>query len=234
VRQYVSGLCAVTLGLCAAGWLALAPVASGYRADRAGGALHRAAHQAALHRAALADWGTAAALGVVSLATLLAWIVAWRRRLRADGILASSARRRAWREARAQRRQERRREHDEVRAADVTELAAGPPDPARVLNELRALLVPLLDEAEAVRPDPYPDQEEPAHGEPARQEPLRQEPLRQEPPRPEAGHAEPVRGEPAVAAPAVPMPRPGGLAATESMLAGAELLMVAGGEEEAW
>jgi hypothetical protein len=30
------------------------------------------------------------------------------------------------------------------------------------------------------------------------------------------------------------MPRPGGLAATESMLAGAELLMVAGGEEEAW
>jgi len=229
VRQYVSGLCAATLGLCAAGWLALAPVASGYRADRVGGALHQAAHQAALHqaalhRAALADWGTAAALGVVSLATLLAWIVAWRRRLRADGILAPSARRRAWREARAQRRQERRRKHDEVRAADVTEPAAGPPDPARVLNELRALLVPLLDAAEAVRPDPDPDQEEAAHGERARQEPPRQE----------AGHAEPVRGEPAVAASAVPMPRPGGLAAMESMLAGAELLMVAGSEEEAW
>jgi hypothetical protein len=30
-RQYVSGLGAATLGACAAGWLALAPVAFGYR-----------------------------------------------------------------------------------------------------------------------------------------------------------------------------------------------------------
>jgi hypothetical protein len=197
VRQYVSGLCAATLGLCAAGWLALAPAASGYRAGRA-------PHQAALHRAALADWGTAAALGVVSLATLLAWIVAWRRKLRADGVLNPSGRR-PWREARARRRRER----DEVRAADVAEPAAVAPDPARVLNELRALLVPLLDEAEPARPDPH----------------LGQEPAR---PDPHLGQEEPV------AAPAVPMPRPGGLAAMESMLAGAELLMVAGGEEEAW
>lgn len=203
VRQYVAGLGVATLGLCAAGGLALAPVASAYRAAGAG---------RALHRAALADWGTAAALGAVSLATLLAWIVAWRRRLRADGILTPSARRRAWREARTQRRRER----DEVRAAEVTEPAAGPPDPARVLNELRALLVPLLDEAEAARPGP--DQEEPAHDEPARE--------------PAAG-AEPARCEPA-GTPSVPMPRPGGLAAMESMLAGAELLMVACGEEEAW
>lgn len=29
--RYVSGLCVATLGLCAAGWLALAPVAFGYR-----------------------------------------------------------------------------------------------------------------------------------------------------------------------------------------------------------
>ena len=35
-------------------------------------------------------------------------------------------------------------------------------------------------------------------------------------------------------APAIPHPRPGGLAAMESMLAGAELLMVGCGEEEAW
>jgi hypothetical protein len=210
VRQYVSGLGVAILGLGAAGWLALAPVASGYRA---GGAQP----QAALHRAALADWGTAAALGAVSLATLLAWIVAWRRKLRADGILApparrgkpppASGRRGAWREARAQRRRER----DEVRAAEAAEPAAGPPDPARVLNELRALLVPLLDEAEAA-----PDTS-----------------VREEP-RQEVAHEEPVHGRPATGAPAVPMPRPGGLAATESMLAGAELLMVACGEEEAW
>jgi hypothetical protein len=29
--RYLSGLCVATLGLCAAGWLALAPVAFGYR-----------------------------------------------------------------------------------------------------------------------------------------------------------------------------------------------------------
>jgi hypothetical protein len=40
--------------------------------------------------------------------------------------------------------------------------------------------------------------------------------------------------EPVAQGPAVPLPRPGGLAAMESMLAGAELLMVACGEEEAW
>jgi len=224
VRQYVSGLCVATLGLCAAGWLALAPVASGYRPAGASRAPHQAAlHQAALHRAALADWGTAAGLGVVSLATLLAWIVAWRRKLRADGILNPSGGRRAWREARAQRRRER----DQVRAADVAEPAAVAPDPARVLSELRALLVPLLDEAEAVRPDP--DQAEPAHEEPAPEEPPRQEAGHSGP-----VHSGPVHSEPAAGAPAVPMPRPGGLAAMESMLAGAELLMVAGGEEEAW
>ena len=39
---------------------------------------------------------------------------------------------------------------------------------------------------------------------------------------------------PSLRAAAVPLPRPGGLAAMESMLAGAELLMVACGEEEAW
>ena len=79
--RYVSGLCVATLGLCAAGWLALAPVAFGYRsAGRAG---------TSLHRAAWADWATAAALALVSLVTLACWVVAWRRRLRADGILAA-------------------------------------------------------------------------------------------------------------------------------------------------
>ena len=76
--RYVSGLCVATLGLCVAGWLA--PVAFGYRsAGRAG---------TSLHRAAWADWATAAALALVSLVTLACWVVAWRRRLRADGILA--------------------------------------------------------------------------------------------------------------------------------------------------
>ena len=97
--RYVSGLCVAALGLCAAGWLALAPVAFGYRgADRAG---------VSLHRAAWADWATAAALALVSLVTLACWVVAWRRRLRADGIVAPPSRRQARRETRAQRRRER-------------------------------------------------------------------------------------------------------------------------------
>jgi hypothetical protein len=213
VRQYVSGLGAATLGLCAAGWLALAPVAFGYRSARTGAALPGSALPgSALHRAVVADWATGAALGVVSLATLVAWVVAWRRKLRADGIVAPSSRRLAWREARSRRRQDR----DGVRAADVAEPAAGAPDPARVLSELRALLIPLLDEAEAVH-------EEPVHEEPLH-EARSQEPAR------DAG----ARDESASPASAVPPPRPGGLAAMESMLAGAELLMVACGEEEAW
>jgi hypothetical protein len=156
-------------------------VAFGYRSARTGSALpgltphssalHSSAlHSSALHRAVLADWATGAALGVVSLATLVAWVVAWRRRLRADGVVVPSSRRHARREARARRRQDR----DGVRAADVAE---------------------------------------PVHEEPVHEEPV---------------HAEPVYVE------AVPQPRPGGLAAMESVLAGAELLMVACGEEETW
>jgi hypothetical protein len=225
-RPYVSGLCAATLGLCAAGWLALAPVAFGYRdgAPTPGrAALHRAAlHRAALHRAVLADWGTAAALAVVSLATLLAWIVAWRRQLRADGVLAGTS----WREARALRRRARAQERaaaaQERAAADAVVPADGPPDPARVLSELRALLIPLLAEPEAVQPGPGGD--EPAVRELAVPEPVVREPVVDEA----------KVDEPVAQGPAVPLPRPGGLAAMESMLAGAELLMVACGEEEAW
>jgi hypothetical protein len=217
MRQYVSGLCAATLGLCAAGWLTLAPVAFGYR-DGAPGPARAALHRAALHRALLADWGTAAALAVVSLATLLTWIVAWRRQLRADGVLAGIS----WREARAFRRRARAQEQEQVAAeeqaaADAVEPADGPPDPARVLSELRALLIPLLAEHEAVQRGPGGD--EPAMHEPAGRVPAREEP---------------ARDEPAGQGPAVPLPRPGGRAAMESMLAGAELLMVACGEEEAW
>ena len=97
--RYVSGLCVATLGLCAAGWLTLAPVAFGYRNAGLAGT--------SLHRAAWADWATAAALALVSLVTLACWVVAWRRWLRADGILAGASRRQARPETRAQRRRER-------------------------------------------------------------------------------------------------------------------------------
>ena len=103
---------------------------------------------------------------MVSLATLAAWIVTWRRKLRADGVLSGTS----WREARALRRRARDEEQaaaEERAAADVAVSADAPPDPARVLSELRALLIPLLPEPEAVQPDPG--------GEPAGREPVRDE-----------------------------------------------------------
>jgi hypothetical protein len=176
VGRYLSGLCVATLGLCAAGWLALAPVAFGYRTA---GRPETSLPSAGLQRAAWADWATAAGLAVVSLVTLACWIAAWRRRLRADGILLRASRRQARRESRTQRRRQR-----------DDETAVRTPDPAQVLSELRTLLTPLL--------------------------------------------AEPPDGDHRPGVPVVPHPRSGGLAAMESMLAGAELLMVGCGEEEAW
>jgi len=175
VGRYLSGLCVATLGLCAAGWLALAPVAFGYRTA---GRPETSLPSAGLQRAAWADWATAAGLAVVSLVTLACWIAAWRRRLRADGILLPASRRQARRESRTQRRRQR-----------DDETAVRTPDPAQVLSELRTLLTPLLAE-------------------------------------PDEDHR--------LGVPVVPHPRSGGLAAMESMLAGAELLMVGCGEEEAW
>jgi hypothetical protein len=249
-----------TLGLCAAGWLALAPVAFGYR-------------KAGPHNAALTDWATGAGLALVSLVTLVCWVVTWRRKLRADGILTRTSRWQARREARAQRR-----------GRD----GGGPastPDPAQVLSELRALLVPLLAESangpagneqavdkQATAPAapaapaahvagspeprdepgefgeadggppgsdhrPEPDYYEPGHHAAAGEQDHDQ--ARPGTPAPHgsaAGHGTPApHGSPATASvAAVPLARSGGLAAIESIMAGPELLMVGGGEEEAW
>jgi hypothetical protein len=189
VGRYLSGLCVAILGLCAAGWLALAPMAFGYRGN-------------GQQKAVLTDRATGVGLAVVSLVTLALWVIAWRRMLRADGILPGTSRRQARREARARRRRER----------DV-EAPVGVPDPARVLSDLRALLTPLL--AEPTTPDERTPDEQAARV-----------------PAPRNGPEDEAEDEPA--RPVVPHARSGGLAAMESMLAGAELLMVGVGEEEAW
>jgi hypothetical protein len=75
------------------------------------------------HRAKLTDLATGGGLAVVGLITMIAWAVAWRRALRADGVLT--------RKGRARRRRDR--------AASVS--AA---DPDQVLATLRAMLDPLL------------------------------------------------------------------------------------------
>ena len=119
VGRYLSGLGVAGLGLCAAGWLVLTPFAFGDRGRR-------------WHGAALTDWATGGGLAAVCLITLVAWAIAWRRALLADGVLARSPRSRA----RVRRRGERH--------------GSGPsaaPDPDQVLTALRALLAPLLDPA---------------------------------------------------------------------------------------
>jgi hypothetical protein len=244
LRRYLSGLAVATLGLCAAGWLAFVPTAFGYRGSGP-------------DQAALADRATGAGLAVVSLVTLVCSVLTWRRRLRADGVLAPK-------KTRAKRR----------RSADTSPEPA--PDPAQVLNDLRVLLASVLagpghghgpvlnglDPSAVSIPAP---RTEPQPAEPAQPDwPAEPEDCAEP-----AGHAEPgditepgAHAEPAGPdghpgdqaepdyydgvpgpgpgtyhrdpEPRQPEPQPGGLAAMESMLAGAELLMVGCGEEETW
>jgi len=129
--RYLSGLCVAALGLCVAGWLVLTPLAFGYRG-------------AGLREAALTDRATGAGLAVISVLTLTAWTLAWRRKLRADGILARTSRWRARRQARELRRLERAGHSEPVSRAS---------DPAQVLSELRALLLPLLADLDLETPE---------------------------------------------------------------------------------
>src|SRR5260370_30696702 len=88
--RYLSGLCVAGLGLCAAGWLVLTPFAFGYQGR-------------GWHAAALTDLATGGGLAVTCVTTLVAWTHAWRRALRADGVLSRPERG----PARARRRRER-------------------------------------------------------------------------------------------------------------------------------
>jgi len=107
--RYLSGLCVAGLGLCAAGWLVLTPFAFGYQGR-------------GRHAATLTDLATGGGLAVICVTTLIAWTLAWRRALRADGVLTRRER------GPARRRRERAGE------------GQGAADPAQVLTALRALL----------------------------------------------------------------------------------------------
>lgn len=201
--RYLSGLGASAVGLCAAGWLALTPYAFGYW-DHA----HHGPHDAAL-----TDLATGGALAAVSLATMTCWAAAWRRRLRADGVLPAMSRRQARRQARALR------QHAHGAAA------GGIPDPARVLADLRALLTALtadpvaeLDGTSAVAAAAAAAGDWPGIPGPRTA--------------PESGRM-PRDCQPVPAGPG--SSQAGAETALESMLAGAELLLVGcGEEEEAW
>ncbi len=115
--RYLAGLCVAGLGLCGAGWLVLTPFAFGYQSR-------------GWHTARLTDLATGSGLAVICVITLLAWTCAWRRTLRADGVLS--------RPERGPARVRRRRERD-------ARGQAGTADPEQVLTALRALLAPVLD-----------------------------------------------------------------------------------------
>ena len=195
--RYLSGLCAAGLGLCAAGWLVLTPFAFGYQGR-------------GWHAATLTDLATGGGLALICTTALLAWALAWRRTLRADGVLT---------------RRERRRE----RTGDAQgEAPSGPADPEQVLTALRALLAPVLDapaeEVPAVVPVIPGPRSAPETGRVPRDC--------------QARSAEPQvmsAGPQVIAAGPQVMPAgPEGIAVIESMLAGAELLMTGCDEEEAW
>jgi hypothetical protein len=224
--RYLSGLCVAGLGLCAAGWLVLTPFAFGYQGRR-------------WHAATLTDLATGGGLAVICVITLIAWTLAWRGALRADGVL-----------SRPERGAVRVR-HRRGRGAGGQ---AGAADPEQVLTALRALLAPMLDTpAEQALAEPGPA--EPGPAEPGlaigaaaavipgpRSAPeagrvprdCRAEPAEPAGTSTEAGTT--LAGPPGrrAAGPQVMPAGPEGIAVIESMLAGAELLMTGCDEEEAW
>jgi hypothetical protein len=72
MTRYLSGLCVAGLGMCGGGWLLVAAVAFG---GMDGGDAERV------------NLATGAGLIVVGCVSAVAWVTAWRRRLRADGVL---------------------------------------------------------------------------------------------------------------------------------------------------
>ena len=198
--RYVAGLCAAGLGLCAAGWLMLTPFAFGYQ-------------ERGWHAATLTDLATGGGLAVICVITLISWTLAWRRVLRADGVLTRPERD----PARARRRR--------GRAAE--EQGGGQADPEQVLTALRALLAPVLD---------APAADAPAADAPAVAPviPGPRSALEEAAQVPRVMPADPAGPQVMPARPQVMPAGPEGIAVIESMLAGAELLMTGCDEEEAW
>jgi hypothetical protein len=106
MTRYLSGLCVAGLGVCGGGWLVVAAVAFG---GMDGGDAGRV------------NLVTGAGLMVIACVTAVAWAVAWRRRLRADGVLgerfATVSRRQARRNRRELTRDVRRAARSAKRSA---------------------------------------------------------------------------------------------------------------------
>ncbi|HEY1669534.1 MAG TPA: hypothetical protein VGG54_27890 [Trebonia sp.] len=90
MTRYLSGLCVAGLGLCGGGWLIVATEAFG-GADAGG--------------AGRVNLATGAGLILASCVAMIAWAVAWRRRMRMDGVLGRRFLLVSRREARRNRRE---------------------------------------------------------------------------------------------------------------------------------
>jgi hypothetical protein len=213
------------LGLCAAGWLVLTPFAFGYQSR---------GWQAATQT----DLATGGGLAVICVTTLTAWTLAWRRALRAEGVLSRPERG----PARARRRRERAGD-----GQGAGQSAAA--DPEQVLTALRALLAPTLDTPAEEIPAAVPvipgPRSAPEAGRVPRDCQARYAGPGGMPAGPQVVPAGPqvvpagpqvVPAGPQVvpAGPQVVPAGPEGIAVIESMLAGAELLMTGCDDEEAW
>lgn len=228
--RYLAGLCVTALGLCAGGWLILTPYAFGYPGHG---------------RAAVTALATGGGLAVLCTGALVCWAILWRRKLRADGVLPARPTRRSQRSARRRERAERL-----VAAARQRQLEVAP-DPAQVLTDLRALLTPLLaDSGVRLVPAPRNSAEPPAAEMPVAESAVAETPdeglspavVEEEAadePVEVPGHLRGTRSAAFLATrrPAAPavvtLPEDLGRPA-DSLLRGAELLMVGTGEEEAW
>jgi hypothetical protein len=117
--RYLSGLCAAGLGLCGGGWLIVTAVLVG----------------GAPSDATLVTLATGAGVALVSVVALGCWSLAWRQRMRSDGVLRVESRppspRQARRSRRALRREMRRAAKKRARRGPGPEAPPGSGRPAR-------------------------------------------------------------------------------------------------------
>jgi hypothetical protein len=144
MTRYLSGLLSCALGLCGGGWLiAMAVLLGGTPTD-----------------GSLVSLGTGAGIALVSAVGIGCWAVAWRARMRLDGVLVVRnlplSRGQARRNRRALRKDMRRARRaakpeekgqcrvPALRAPTAGAAAGGTEQSAALLSELRTILEPLL------------------------------------------------------------------------------------------
>jgi hypothetical protein len=164
--QYVTGMCIAGLGVCTGGWLVVTAFITAGAVD--------ATTRGNWDHAAVTLLATGAGLALVAAVTFACWATAWRKVLRADGVLTGEARRRSRQQARRQARQaaraarleaavarrQARQARREARAMEKRERAH------RAEQERSPVNVALERPASDVESRPWPDAPDPVDAEP--------------------------------------------------------------------